>query len=180
MATPRARRQDVTAKTTDVAKETVDLLKSVDTDKLPEEVKSKAAAFWADLDNKPVFVGYVLAALVALYGVEFVADLPLLSLVLPKVRAATPPSALPRGSGVCTAPPPPLPPVEGEGYVVGRAANGRLMGGGRGLVQIFELTGVVMALIAIDRYAVGKTSAVGKDVDLREFFIKLMGLPGTK
>lgn len=31
-------------------------------------------------------IGYTVAALSALYGVEYVADLPLLSLILPKVR----------------------------------------------------------------------------------------------
>ena len=47
-------------------------------------------------------------------------------------------------------------------------------------MQIFELTGVVMALIAVDRYAVGKTSAIGKDVELFSAKVKAMGLPGTK
>lgn len=46
-------------------------------------------------------------------------------------------------------------------------------------MQIFELTGVVLALIAIDRYAVGKKSAIGTDFNKLSDKVVNMGLPGT-
>lgn len=48
--------QDVTSKAAKVAGETADFAKSVNFEKLPDQVKGSAGEFWAGIDNKPVFV----------------------------------------------------------------------------------------------------------------------------